>query len=427
MKRKVIVVLLVALVAAPLLFAGVAEARQTFYNNLTRDVYPQLEGTKFETFRCLWCHVEDRAGPRNPYGLDYEAEYNTTDMLTAAVNIEQIDSDGDGYTNIEEINAATWPGFADDTPSGSSCTDNDLDGFAVEGDMCGPVDCNDNDPNTFPGAIEVCGDGIDNSCDGYVDGTDPSVSGVSADMCCDDNDNDGATGTDEFHCTSVSPLDCNDNDPNTFPGAIEVCGDGIDNSCDGYVDGTDPSVSADCDDGDYNSNPLAIEICDDNKDNNCDGFVDCLDGSCSEDSACIICTDNDSDSYAIEGNSCGPEDCNDDDLSVSPGAVENCSDLIDNDCDDLVDCADADCNGDDACAPTCIPEASQEKGKKCKDGIDNDCDDVIDSEDPDCGGDDTSTGGTEGRGGTCSDGIDNDGDSLTDCGDPDCSRNKSCK
>jgi hypothetical protein len=446
MKKKGLIVLLIGIVVAPLMLSGVAEARQAFFNSIMREaVYPQLEGTKFETFRCLWCHVEDSAGPRNSYGLDYEAEYLASDVITAAINIEQIDSDGDGYTNIEEINAATWPGFADDTPSGSNCTDNDLDGYAVEGDMCGPVDCNDNDPNSFPGAIEVCGDGIDNNCDGYSDGTDPAV---SPDMCCDDVDNDGATGTDQLHCTQFSPLDCNDNDPAISPFAIEACGDGIDNNCDSLTDEQDPACTspctdadidgfyfegivcgseADCNDNDYNINPLASEICDDSEDNNCDGFVDCQDSSCVNDSACIICTDNDDDSYAIEGNSCGPEDCNDNDLSVSPGAVENCSDLIDNDCDDLVDCADADCNGDDACAPACIPEASQEKGKKCKDGIDNDCDAVIDSDDPDCGGDDTSTGGTEGKGGTCGDGIDNDGDSLTDCDDPDCGRNKSCK
>jgi hypothetical protein len=329
------------------------------------------------------------------------------------------------------------------------CDDVDNDGATgtdqIHCTQFSPLDCNDNDPAISPFATEVCGDSIDNNCDGYSDGTDPAV---SPDMCCDDVDNDGATGTDQIHCTQFSPLDCNDNDPAISPFATEVCIDGIDNNCDSLTDEQDPACTspctdadidgfyfegivcgseADCNDNDYNINPLASEICDDSEDNNCDGFVDCQDSSCVNDSACIICTDNDDDSYAIEGNSCGPEDCNDNDLSVSPGAVENCSDLIDNDCDDLVDCADADCNGDDACAPACIPEASQEKGKKCKDGIDNDCDAVIDSDDPDCGGDDTSTGGTEGKGGTCGDGIDNDGDSLTDCDDPDCGRNKSCK
>jgi hypothetical protein len=325
MKKKGIIVLLICSIVAPLMLAGVAEARQTFYINLTRDVYPQLDGTKFDTFRCLMCHVEDRAGDRNDYGLDYEAEYNTTDMITAAINIEQIDSDGDGYTNIEEINAATWPGFADDYPGSTMCTDNDGDGYSIEGGTCGQVDCNDNDPS-----IPVF----------------------------------------------ESP---------------------------------------------------AYGVCNDGKDNDCDGTIDCLDNSCASDPECLTCTDNDTDGYSVEGGGCGAVDCNDTNLAVSPGAVELCTGGVDDDCDGLVDCSDADCNGDAACSPTCIPEASREKGKKCSDGVDNDCDDVIDSDDPDCGGDTGDTGGTEGKGQTCTDGLDNDDDGQTDCNDSDCSKNKACK
>ena len=52
--------------------------------------------------------------------------------------------------------------FALAGPARAVCPDCDLDGFAF------PADCNDADPGTFPGAVEVC-DGFDNDCNGAVD------------------------------------------------------------------------------------------------------------------------------------------------------------------------------------------------------------------------------------------------------------------
>lgn len=51
--------------------------------------------------------------------------------------------------------------------------------------------------------------------------------------------------------------------------------------------------------------------------------------------------DNDGDSFFA-----GIQDCNDTNPAIHPGAGENCTDGVDNDCDTLVDCADSTCSPD---------------------------------------------------------------------------------
>ncbi len=97
--------------------------------------------------------------------------------------------------------------------------DNDGDGWTVEGG-----DCNDNDPTVHPGAHEICGDGIDNNCNGYIDWDEPDLDG------------DGVT---------VCEGDCNDYDKRISPTNIEIIGDGLDNNCNGLIDEVDEHL-CDC-------------------------------------------------------------------------------------------------------------------------------------------------------------------------------------
>lgn len=77
---------------------------------------------------------------------------------------------------------------------------------------------------------EICNDGVDNDMDGYTDQADPD---------CSQSDTDG----DGFLSTSVGGTDCDDQDPEIFPGAVEVM-DGIDNNCNNSVDeGSSPNTT----------------------------------------------------------------------------------------------------------------------------------------------------------------------------------------
>ena len=76
------------------------------------------------------------------------------------------------------------------------------------------VDCDDTNPDIHPGASEICGDGIDQDCNGS-----------DLECGCLDSDNDG------FEDETCGGNDCDDAESSIHPGASEICGDGIDQDC----------------------------------------------------------------------------------------------------------------------------------------------------------------------------------------------------
>ena len=268
------------------------------------------------------------------------------DTCDGIVPLDEIDNDNDHYVECE-----SWEGPTTDIYAGGDCNDvnavispgaidicgnqidencdgvlnmedNDQDGFLDED--CGTGnDCDDDDPNVHPGADEIC-DGKDSDCSGSIPGieADADADGI---MICED--------------------DCDDNDPERFPGNPEEC-DGIDNDCDNVVPENETDADADgvmiceddCDDSDPARFPENLEICD-GKDNDCAGPI-ALDEIDDDSDGYVECEDwvgNDNEIY-------GGGDCEDDDPDVFPEQSEDCNNNKDDNCDTLKDCEDLECS-----------------------------------------------------------------------------------
>jgi hypothetical protein len=276
--------------------------------------------------------------------------------------------------------------------------------------QCAPGDCNDRDPNINSNtnaqdprlivAQELCNGGVDDDCDGHFEegcatctsnadcaARESCVAGVC--VQCDK----GCSGT---TCTLQAG-------ETQFPGTcfgfgndcsacVQVC----DLDGDGYCPTADPArgqQGGDCDEANRNVNPGAREVCGNGLDDDCNGFTDdgcaacendaacsrdglaCVDGtcmgcarSCEPGMACTIATgetgagssgkcvafgkgctrcvqlcDGDGDK------ACAPADCNDNDPATSPSAAEICGDNKDNDCDGHFDEGCKACTSDAEC------------------------------------------------------------------------------
>ena len=83
----------------------VAQAKSSYLSSFV-NTYPSTAGAQLDS--CHTCHTS--VPNRNPYGQDYKSHGHNFQA------IELLDSDGDGYSNIDEINALTLPGDPNSHP-----------------------------------------------------------------------------------------------------------------------------------------------------------------------------------------------------------------------------------------------------------------------------------------------------------------------
>ncbi|MEM2873870.1 MAG: MopE-related protein [Candidatus Nanoarchaeia archaeon] len=120
------------------------------------------------------------------------------------------------------------------------CTDIDADGYAVEGGDCGAKDCDDLDKDINPGATEICGDYVDNNCNGKIDDiTEGCNKTLYQDILPKYKVGDGICDVKYGENYANSPVDCK---PDSQEG---VCGNNVveaGEDCDGSKDVACPGL-----------------------------------------------------------------------------------------------------------------------------------------------------------------------------------------
>ena len=245
--------------------------------------------------------VQSCERPQNYVDNDQDCDdLNHLQYPNADEYCNQEDDDCDGTIDEDSVDAPLWYYDIDGDGHGSS--------FITTSECSAPIgytaaatDCDDTRASIYPDASEYCND-LDDDCDGNIDDNAIDALYWFSDY---DNDNYGDPNSGLYQCDQpfdhiLDNSDCDDNDDEINPLAIEVC-NSFDDDCDGNIDNNatdaityyldsdldgfgDPMQvlascqapigyvldDTDCDDSDAATYPGAEELCD-GIDQNCNG------------------------------------------------------------------------------------------------------------------------------------------------------------
>jgi len=178
------------------------------------------------------------------YIVDVSTRLFFTNAITIALAAENLNvrkntciqghtyNDGNGVNRDDDADGDDW-GF------GCACSQDTFPAYNNEADIIG--DCNDNNPQINPDAGDTANDNVDQDCDGYdykdSDNDNYHDDGISATGYTGTSPNFDLYPADEgtlyYGHGGVRGTDCDDSNDAIYPGAPEVCGNGIDEDCDG--------------------------------------------------------------------------------------------------------------------------------------------------------------------------------------------------